>query len=163
MSLLRFASLLVLALWVGGLATLATLGPTIFTALESLDPDSGRVYAGQVFGTVLQRFQHIAWGLGGALLALYGLRAALGPRPRRLSLRMWTATAMLATSLAGGLLIGPRIDAIRRQVPGPIAGLVDGHPSKVEFGRLHGLSNALMLISLLAGVGLIWVESRDPH
>jgi hypothetical protein len=87
----------------------------------------------------------------------------LGPRPRRLGLRVWTATGLLAISLAGGLVIAPRIDAIRRSTEGPVAALPDGDARRTEFGRLHGLSNGMMLLTLLAGAGLMWAELRDPH
>ncbi len=164
MALLRFASLLVLALWVGGLATLGTLAaPEIFSVLERHDPARGRILAGEVFGAVFQRFQHTAWFLGALLLALYGLRALLGPRPRRLGLRVWTAAALLTMSLVGGLVLAPRIDAIRRATDGPVAGLPDGDATRAEFGRLHGFSNGLMLLTLLAGAGLMWTEMRDPQ
>ena len=164
MSLLRFASLLVLALWVGGLATLGFLAaPEIFGVLELHDPESGRALAAEVFGAVFQRFQHVAWGLGALLLAMYGTRALLGPRPRRLGLRVWTASALVAMSLAAGLVIAPRIESIRAATNGPVAGLPDGDARKTEFGRLHGLSNVLMLVTLLAGAGLMWTEMRDPH
>jgi hypothetical protein len=164
MSLLRFASILVLALWVGGLATLGGLAaPEIFDVLERHDPEGGRALAGEVFGAVFQRFQHVAWVLGALLLGLYGLRALLGPRPRRLGLRVWTAAALLAMSLAGGLFIAPRIEAIRQSTNGPVAALPDGDSRRTEFGRLHGLSNALMIVTLLAGVGLMWADLRDQH
>ena len=156
--------MIVLALWVGGLATLGFLAaPTIFGVLELHDAEAGRAMAGEVFGAVFQRFQHAAWALGGLLLALYGLRAALGPRPRWLAVRMWTAMAMLAMSLATALYIAPRIDAIRQSTTGTVAGLPDTDPRKGEFGRLHGFSNGLMLVTLLCGVGLIYAELKDTH
>jgi Domain of unknown function (DUF4149) len=164
MALLRFASVLVLAIWVGGLATLGSLAaPEIFNVLERHDPESGRVLAGEVFGAVFQRFQRTTWVLGALLIALYGLRALLGPRPRQLGLRVWAAIGLLAMSLAGGLFIAPRIDAIRRATSGPIASLPDGDATRAEFGRLHGLSTGLMLLTLLAGAGLMWTEMRDPQ
>jgi hypothetical protein len=76
---------------------------------------------------------------------------------------MWTVTAMLAGSLLATFFIAPRIDAIRREVSGPIAALLDDDPRKSEFGRLHALSTGLMLVTVLAGAGLIWVEMRDAH
>lgn len=164
MALLRFASVLVLAIWVGGLATLGSLAaPEIFTVLERHDPERGRVLAGEVFGAVFQRFQRATWVLGALLIALYGLRALLGPRPRQLGLRVWAAIGLLAMSLAGGLFIAPRIDAIRRATSGPVASLPDGDATRSEFGRLHGLSTGLMLLTLLAGAGLMWTEMRDPQ
>jgi hypothetical protein len=164
MALLRFASILLLAFWVGGLATLGSLAaPEIFNVLERHDPEGGRALAGEVFGAVFRRFQRVAWVLGALLVALYGLRALLGPRPRWLGLRVWTSAALLAMSLAGGLIIAPRIDAIRQSANGPVAGLPDGDSRRTEFGRLHALSNGLMLVTLLAGAGLMWGELRDPH
>lgn len=162
MSLLRLASVLTLAAWIGGLAVLGGVAaPTIFSVLEAHDPAGGRTLAGLVFGAVFERFQHLSWGLGVLLLLLLGARAALGPRPRRLAVRLWTVTAMLAMSLGTGLVLAPRIDAIRERTPGTVAALPDTDPAKIEFGRLHGLSNALMLLTLTAGVGLFWVEMKD--
>ena len=162
MSLLRLASVLALAAWIGGLAVLGGVAaPTIFGVLEAHDPVAGRALGGLVFGAVFERFQHVSWGLGALLLLLLATRAALGPRPRRLAVRMLTVTAMLAMSLATGLVIAPRIDAIRERTPGTVAALPDTDASKIEFGRLHGLSNALMLLTVGAGIGLFWVEMKD--
>jgi Domain of unknown function (DUF4149) len=162
MSLLRFASLVVLAVWIGGLAVLGGLGaPTIFSVLEAHDPVAGRELAGLVFGAIFERFQHVAWGCGALLLALVGTRAALGPRPRRFGLQMWLIGGMLAASLYSGLVLAPRIDAIRASTPGPIAALAEDNPSRQEFGRLHGWSNGLMGVSLVAGLFLIWWNVRE--
>ncbi len=160
--MLRFASLLVLVLWIGGLATLGFVGaPAIFDVLETRDPAGGRTLAALVFGAILSRFHRLSWLLGVLLIALLGLRAALGPRPRRTGLRIWTAAAMLAMSLTAGLWIAPRIEAIRASTPGAIARLTDGDPIKSEFGRLHGASTVLMVLVLLAGTGLVWMEMKD--
>ena len=163
MSLLRFASLVVLALWVGGLATLGLLGaPAIFDVLEAHDPEAGRALAAEVFGAVFRRFQHAAWALGAVLHALHAARALLGPRPRRLALRVWAVMTMIGMCLAGGLLIAPRIESIRQSTSGAVASLPDTDPRRIEFGRLHALSNGLMLLTLITGAGLIWAEMKDP-
>jgi hypothetical protein len=162
MSLVRFASLLILVVWIGGLATLGFVGaPAIFDLLEARDPAAGRTLAAAVFGAILARFHRLSWILGGLLLGVLGLRAVLGPRPRRFGLRMWTTGAMLAMSLGAGLWIAPRIEALRASTTGPIANLPDGDAAKIEFGRLHGASTVLMIATLLAGAGLIWIEMED--
>ena len=164
MRLLRFLTLLVLTVWVGGLAVLgAVAAPAIFDVLGGLDPAGGRDTAGLVFGTVFAHFQWLAWALAVLLIGLMGTRAALGPRPRRFAWRMWAIVAMLAMSLTTGLYIAPRIDAIRADVDGPVAALPDADARKAAFGQLHGASNGLMVVTLLAGVWLIWVETRDDH
>jgi len=164
MSLLRFASVALLALWIGGLAVLGGIGaPAIFSVLEAHDPVAGRTLGGAVFGEIFTRFQHLAWGIGVLLIASLGVRAALGPRPRRFWLRLWTLVAMLAISAVSALAIAPRIDALREATPGAIASLPDADPRKIEFGRLHALSNGLMVFTLLAGTWLMWAEVRDTH
>src|SRR5262245_50489966 len=162
MSLLRFVSLLILAVWVGGLGVLAAIvAPSIFATLEAQDPASGATLAGLVFGNVFRRFQQLAWILGVVLGLLLWMRALLGPRPRRVGLRLWTLTAMVVMTLVGGFIIAPRIDTIRRQTTGVIRNLPDTDPTKIEFSRLHGASNVLMLATLVLGAGLIWMESKD--
>ena len=101
--------------------------------------------------------------LGGALVLLLAARAALGPRPRRLGVRMWTVAAMVAMSLVGALFLAPRIDAIRSSTSGAVTHLPDGDGRKAEFGRLHGASSILMLLTLAAGAGLMWVEMKDTQ
>jgi hypothetical protein len=162
MSLLRLVSLLILAVWVGGAVVLGSVAaPAIFSVLEAHDPAGGRTLAGVVFGHVLARFQQLSWILGGLFVAVMGVRAALGPRPRRLSLRLWLAAAMIAASVTTALYVSPRIEAIRDATSGAVAALPDGDPRKVQFGRLHGLSNVLMILTIAAGVGLMYAEMKD--
>ena len=100
MTLLRYAAFLGLAVWIGGLAALAGLGaPVLFEVLPAHDPAGGRELAGVVFGTLFERFQYVAWGAAIVVLASLSLRAALGPRPRRTALRIWTVLAMVAMSV----------------------------------------------------------------
>jgi len=164
MVVLRVASLVVLSLWIGGLAVLGFVAaPMIFATLEAQDPAGGRALAGLVFGAVFARFQDWAWVLGGVLILLLGARALLGPRPRRLGWRLWTIAGMLALSLYTAFSLAPRIDRIRRETSGSISSRPDTDPLKQEFGRLHGLSNIFMLVTLIGGVGLLSIETTDTH
>ena len=164
MSVLRFVSVVLLAMWVGGLAALGTIGaPAIFATIEAQDPVGGRTLAGAVFGAVFTQFQHVTWWIAGLFLAVLGVRAALGPRPRRLGLRLWTVIGMLALSLTTAFVLTPRIDRLRESTPGAIASLPESDPRKVAFGRLHGLSSGFMVVTLVAGLGLIWAETRDTN
>lgn len=158
----RVVSLTLLALWIGGLATLGLVAaPSVFDVLEARDPAGGRTLAGLVFGDIFSRFQALAWFLGAGLLGLLALRAALGPRPRRLAVQVWVIAGMLSASAYSGFVLAPRIDALRVETTSTIADLPDGDARKSEFGRLHGLSNGLMALTLLAGLGVFWIDSRD--
>lgn len=151
-----------MALWIGGLATLGIVAaPSLFYVLEQRDPEAGRALAGLLFGQIFLRFQQMAWFLGGALLTILGMRAALGPRPRRLAIQVWLVTAMLAISLYAGLMLAPRIETLRADSPATLAARPDTDLRKVEFGRLHGLSNGLMGLTLLAGLAVFWIEARE--
>ncbi|HEX5071082.1 MAG TPA: DUF4149 domain-containing protein [Vicinamibacterales bacterium] len=164
MVVLRVASLVVLSLWIGGLAALGFVAaPAIFTTLEAQDPAGGRALAGLLFGAVFSRFQTWTWILAASLIVLLGLRALLGPRPRRLGWRLWTVAGMLGLSLYTAFGLAPRIDQIRRETSGSISSRPDTDPLRQEFGRLHGLSNVLMLVTLLGGVGLLSIETTDSH
>jgi hypothetical protein len=161
MSMLRFLAVVLLALWVGGLATLGLGAPVIFSALESHDPVAGRTLAGIAFGAIFTRFELITLVLGLILIVLLGVRAATGASPRRLGWRMWTIAAMIAASAITTFVITPRIDELRESTPGAIADLADSDARKIAFGRLHGTSGALLTATLLAGLGLVWAELQD--
>lgn len=164
MSLLRFAAVAALAVWVGGLVALGAVGaPQIFAVLQQHEPVGGRELAGELFGSIFSRFQHVAWGLAAVVLGSLGARAALGPRPRRFGIRMWLTLSMLAASLTSALYIAPAIDQIRASTHGPVANLPETDPQRQSFGRLHGVSNGLMLATMLVGGLLIWIELRDQH
>ena len=164
MIVFRVASLVILAIWVGGLAVLGLVAaPAIFHALEAQDPAAGRALAGLVFGAVFARFQYVALALGALLAAVLMVRALLGPRPLRLAWRLWTVAGMIALGAGSAFVIAPRIDRIRLDTPGTVAALPDTDPRKAEFGRLHGLSSIFMVATLVAGVGLIWMETKDTQ
>jgi len=157
----RFASLFLSALWIGGLAALGVAAPAVFAVLQLHDPMAGRTLAGEVFGAVLWRYQHVLWVAGGLQLALVGARAALGPRPRRFKLQLLVLVGMLAASSYSALVIAPRIDAIRTSTATSVAALPDDNPVKREFGRLHGLSNGLLALAFAGALALFWFDRRE--
>ncbi len=162
MPALRVVSLALVAIWIGGLSVLGIVAaPAVFGVLEAHDPVAGRTLAALVFGNIFERFQQLAWGLGAGLLVLLGLRIALGPRPRRTAIQLWLVTGMLAASAYTGLFVAPRIDALRDASTTAIQTLPEDDPRRVEFGRLHGLSNGLMAATLIAGLCLFWIETRE--
>jgi hypothetical protein len=162
MFLYRFISVAVLVFWVGGLLALGGIAaPQIFAMLDAQgSAAAGHALAGAVFGAILEQFLKWTSILGFGLLAILLTRAFVGPRPRWLASRMAILTLMLAASLYTGLILAPRIDAIREATPAGMTSLPETDPTRLEFGRLHGLSSGVMLGTLLLGSVLLWMEMR---
>jgi hypothetical protein len=163
MVFLRFVAVLALGFWVGGLTALGATASTLFEVIETRLPAGGRELSGVVFGTMFERFQRWSWVAGLLVLVSLGIRAALGPRPRRFGLRVWVGAGMLAASVSSVLFITPRIERLRAGTNGPVASLPDDDPRRVAFGRWHALSTGLMALTIVAGIGLIWTETTDAH
>jgi hypothetical protein len=164
MAFFRWAALLALAFWIGGLVTLGGVtAPVLFETLEAANPAGGRELAAVVFGGVFTRFQYFSWIAAAVVIGSLAARAALGPRPRWWRLRMWVGAGMLAASLATVFLVAPRIDAIRNSVAGPVATLEPADERRVAFGRWHAVSTGLMAFVIVCGAGLVWAEATDRH
>jgi Domain of unknown function (DUF4149) len=161
MAFARYLSVLALALWVGGLVALGALAaPGIFSVLEA-QTSAGPELGGQVFEVIFANAQHAAWGCGLVVFVSLAVRAALGPRPRRLAIRLWSVTGMVALSAISSVVLVPRIDAIRRNVAGSIAALPAIDPRAVSFHRLHNMASAFMAVTIVVGAALIWAELMD--
>jgi hypothetical protein len=158
----RYASLLALALWVGGMAALGALAaPAIFDVLQAHDAEGGRILAGDVFGEVLRRFRLLEYAAALVLLGSLGARAALGRRPAALGVRMGIVTAMLALSLFSGTWLTQQIERMQDEIGVPVASLPGTDPRRSRFGLLHGASTMLMLVNLGGGLALIYHEARS--
>jgi hypothetical protein len=64
-------------------------------------------------------------------------------------------------SLATCFYIFPQVNAIQAQLNGPVADLDPSDPRRVEFNRLHGLSNILFSITAIGGLALCFWEARE--
>ena len=159
---LRFVYLLGLAVWMGGLITLAaTVAPTAFEVLQARLPDTGRTLAGALFGAMLGRFHLVAGACGLAMLACLVGMALVGPRPRPFAARVAVVGLMLALTIVAAGPVTRGIERLRHEAGGqPIAALPDQDPRRVSFNRLHGLSNALLLVNVAGGLLLLWWEAR---
>ena len=157
---LRFAAVLGLVFWIGGLAALGAIAaPILFEVLGARGPD-GRALAGLIFGETLSRFHQAAYACGGVVIVSLLVRAILGPRPRRFAARLLVAVAMAGATAWSGLVLVPRIQASQRTL-GSASALPETDPRRVEFERLHGLSTSLQLVPLLGGLALIFFELKD--
>jgi hypothetical protein len=162
MLVLRYAALLALVVWVGGLVALGGIAaPAIFAVVAERQLPEGRVLSGALFGAILARFTILSYAAGGVLLLTLLLRRILGPRPHRFAWRAGIAAVMLAAAAYGSLSVASRITALQREVGVAPSSLPEGDPRRTEFGRLHGLSTALQLVPLLGGLVLIFWEIKE--
>ncbi len=162
MLLLRFAAVLTLVVWVGGLLVLGgVVAPAIFDVTAARHVSDSRLLSGAVFGEILQRFDLVSYVAGTVLLLTLAIRAILGPRPRRLAWRAALGLVMLATSLYCGLILGRRIHQLQAEMGVAPSSLAADDPRRIEFGRLHGLSTVLQLVPLLGGLTLIFWEIKE--
>jgi len=162
MLVLRYAALLALVVWVGGLVALGGIAaPSIFDVVAERQIAAGRVLSGALFGEMLRRFTLVAYGCGAVVLLSLMARRILGPRPHRFAWRAGIGAFMLAVTAYGSIFVAGRIAQLQREAGVAPSSLPEGDPRRVEFGRLHGISTALQLVPLLGGLMLIFWEIKE--
>lgn len=162
--MLRFATVLAIAVWIGGLIVLGGIAaPAIFDVVSLRQVPDGRMLSGAIFGDVLRRFDLVSYACGALILATLAVRAVLGPRPRRFSLRVGIAVLMLGASMYSGMVLSSRIAAVQQEIGAGVApsSLPSGDPRRVAFGRLHGQSTLIQIVPILGGLALMFFELRD--
>ena len=159
---LRFAGLLALAVWFGGLVALGAIAaPSIFDVVGLRQVVDGRALAGAIFGEIMRRFHLVAYGCAGVVMGTLIARAVLGPRPRRFALRVTIAAAMLAATLYSGFVLSPQIDRLRAEAGGTPSSLEANDPRRIVFGQLHGRSTTLYLMTMIGWIILLVLEARE--
>ena len=150
---LRYAAVLALAIWIGGLVTLGMFAaPTAFDVLGARGAE-GRALAGALFGEMFARFHLAVYACGAILLTSLAVRGVLGPRPRRFAIRVAVAVVMLGAAIYTGFVLIPQVQAA--------AALPDADSRRLALGRLHGLATSLQLAPLLGGLVLLMFEMKD--
>ncbi|MDX2184161.1 MAG: DUF4149 domain-containing protein [Gemmatimonadaceae bacterium] len=133
------AANLLLAAWLGASVLFtAVVAPAAFRVLPA------RMLAGAVVGQVLPVI--FLSGIVVALMAL-GLTAR---RPMRL--RRWWQLGLACCLLGCGVAqfgIAPRIRALREQLPANLESVPPEDPRRATFGRLHGVSVAVLGAAML--------------
>lgn len=159
---LRYLYVVALVLWVGGLVVAGALvAPSVFGVLLAWNESQGRVLAGQVFGEVLLRLTWLSYLMGAVMFITLTLHRLLGARPVKYGIRVGIMALMLVMMMITGFYLIPEVDAIQAQVSGPVSELPNTDPRRVEFNRLHGLSNILFSITAIGGLALCWWEARE--
>jgi hypothetical protein len=162
MFVLRYLYVVALVLWVGGLMVAGALvAPSVFGVLQAWNASEGRVLAGRVFGEVLLRLTWLSYAMGGIMFVTLTLHRLLGARPVKYGIRVGIMGVMVTLMMVTGFWLIPQVDAIQAGVNGPVAELASADPRRVEFNRLHGLSNILFSITAIGGLALCWWEARE--
>jgi Ca2+/Na+ antiporter len=162
MVLLRYLYVVALVLWVGGLISAGALvAPSVFGVLQAWNQSQGRVLAGEVFGEVLLRLTWLSYAMGGIMFITLTLHRLLGARPVKYGIRVGIMALMLVMMMVTGFILIPQVDAIQSGLAGPVASLADTDPRRMEFDRLHGISNILFSITAIGGLALCWWEARE--
>ena len=162
MRALRFAGLVAVAAWFGGLLALGAIAaPSIFDVVDATRAEGGRALAGALFGEILGRFHVVSYVCGGVILVTLTIRAVLGPRPRHFALATVTTLVMLAAALYSGIVLTGRIERLREEIGTAPSALAVDDPRRLEFGRLHAQSLAFHLVPLIGGLVLLFREMTE--
>lgn len=135
-----------LALWVGGLWVAGyVVAPSLFMTLDD------RQLAGQLAGQVFRIMSYIGLSAGGLLLVSMLVR--VGAASSR-EWRVWVLTAMLVLVAVGAFVIQPMMLELKA------SGIIPGTEQAAAFGRMHGISSTLFLITSLLGLSVVAVGLR---
>ena len=142
------SSIVVLSLWLGAaLVVAAVVAPAAFAVLPT------RTLAGALVGRVLP---WLFWS--GAVV---GIAVALLSRAQPHGVaRLVSALVLALACLAAQLGVAPRIERVRIAAGGPIDALPRDDVRRAAFGRLHGISVALLGAAALAGAAAIVLTIR---
>jgi hypothetical protein len=157
-SMLRFLALFSLGTWVGaGLFVSLVVAQGAFRLSPSPD------IAGAIVGYSLARLHMMGIGAGVIFLIAAGAintgtvqGVARGP--------MVLVALMIVLAAVSQFGVTPRMEALRGQMVathGSIAGTPREDPARRAFGKLHGVSASLELVTLLAGVAAFFLTARD--
>jgi hypothetical protein len=161
---MRFAALVALAVWVGGLLVLGGIAaPATFDVTAAKGVADDRQVAGAIFGEALRRFHLLSYGCGLFIFVSLVVRAVLGPRPVRLAARLLLVIVLLVAAGYSGLVLTGQIETLRAEIGVAPSSLPETDPRRATFGRLHTMSTALLLIPALGGLVLMFFELKDSR
>ena len=158
--LLRALRLFAMVAWVGGLGFFAfVLAPVAFHSLPSAHE------AGIVVGGTL-RVLHWIGLVGGAIFyvatGLLWLRAGVTARVE-FAIEMILAGMMMAGTFYSQFKILPTMEVDRALAGGVVETAPAGNPGRVDFERLHTLSERLEGFVFFCGLGVVFVLSRESQ
>lgn len=162
MVVLRYAYVLALVVWVGGLLTAgAFVAPSLFGTLQAEAGAQGRMLAGAAFGEVLRRLLLVGDVAGLVMIVGMTILRLLGPKPISYGIRAVLLGAMLLANAYTAHVLLPEAESLRREINAPMASISDTDPRRVRFDQLHRLSTMLVTAIALTGVVVAAWEARE--
>jgi len=129
---------ILLTLWVGGMWTVGyVVAPTLFGVLDD------RQLAGFIAGNLFTTMSYIGLVCGSLLLLGNCYRTGFKDKTNYILILMLVLIAI------GQFILQPMMAELKAQ------GLVEGSVAAANFGKLHGVSSILFLITSIAGLLLI--------
>jgi hypothetical protein len=155
---LRLMQLLAMVVWAGGLIFFAfVLAPTAFHTLPTIH------LAGAVVGASLKAFDLVALVCGAIFLlvtALMFLKAPMRIRGRYEMEFLLAGVMVLATAYIHWNVI-PRMDADMAQAGGDTSKVEATNPAKIEFDKLHVMSERVEGGVMLLSIAVLFLMSRE--
>ena len=148
--MVRFENL-VLTIWVGCLLAIGYIAaPVLFSALDD------RMLAGNLAGHMFTIVGIVGLACGLVLLAVQFIKE--GKLATR-QWRFWVLVFMMLLVALSQFIIQPIMADLKLQ------GLEPGSDVSKEFGRMHGISSSLYMLTSIAGVALAWagMNSNSPR
>jgi len=143
MKLLFTSERILLTLWVGGMWTVGyVVAPTLFGVLDD------RQLAGFIAGHLFTSMSYIGLVCGGLLLFGNAYRSGIKNKTNYILLLMLVLVAI------GQFILQPMMADLKAQ------GLVEGSVTAANFGKLHGVSSILFMVTSIAGLILVIKPSK---
>lgn len=141
MVIIQYSERFLLTLWVGGLWIIGYLvTPVLFKTLDN------RQLAGELAGYFF-RYISIIGLVCGVLLLVGAVIIARSESFKRW--RIWLLLIMIVLTAAGLFVLQPMMQELKMQ------GLIEGSEQAAQFGRLHGISSVMFLITSIFGLLLV--------
>lgn len=162
-TLLRSLILLALVVWVGGLLFFgAVVAPVAFGSLMPMftDPAVGLGAAGLVVRDSLLHLHDIGLVCGIFLLILCIVERVTRATRRSIVPQLALIAIMLGLTAYSQYSVIPHMESLRIQAGSAMFDPTSTNPARVDFNRLHNLSETLEEIVLVCGLGLIILYAR---
>ena len=159
-TVLRALRLLVMVLWVGGLCFFAfVVAPVAFHALASAH-DAGLVVGGSL------RVLHwigLVGGVGFCFATAWLWLWAEVPARVSFAIQFALTIAMLAVTAYSQFHLLPAMEVDRALAGGQVEAASLDNPGRIDFERLHVLSERLEGVVLFCGLGVVYLLSRESQ